>query len=295
MHPSDPKALPSINSLAVFNPLKTLPCRGYLVLNYIYYTFLLIYFQYSYDVLYYSFQENKQMAKRTVKSISLADEGQVDRLEMAAIAVARSANQQQKELMPEGNISRMNQLIADNHLGVVWKDWGEFHAPILEMVKKQQPFRIVYSDVQGKNWGFTVMYAEIVERMYKMGHIRPYLDCWCVEESGNMEIPELSHNWNFRIDADHYASAEIEPVKEKWRSQGRDFVDVVIEFSGGLAWGYEGHPDDREDSGKSNTRTITRRITSSYWLMRELAPHIICHPGSVRILEPEGIRQKYSL
>lgn len=233
--------------------------------------------------------------KRVVKSISLASAEQWDKLETLCFSLVKQASPAQKQLMGDVNVSRMNQLIAEGQLGVAWKDWGQLHYPIIEMIGNKQPFKIIYSDVTGKSWGYTVMYAQIVERMYRMGNIRPYLDCWCEEgsEAGNSEISQLSHNWTLRVDSSRYATAKTEPIKGKWRSQGLDYVDVKIQLTGALGWGYEANKDDIEDSGNSPSRTIVRRITSSYWLMRELAPHIICHPGSVSIVEPEEIRDKY--
>lgn len=73
-----------------------------------------------------------------------------------------------------------------------------------------------------------------------------------------------------------------------------DYIDAKIEFSGSLAWSYEGDANDIEDSIFGQTRTIIRRTTSSYWLLQELAPYIVCHLGSVKILEPKSLKKLIS-
>ncbi|MBE9039030.1 hypothetical protein [aff. Roholtiella sp. LEGE 12411] len=229
---------------------------------------------------------------RIQKQFSMESDEQAKRLEDVVERLASIGNGKEKELMGKPTISRLAQGLADGWIIPSWNEPSDIYKPIIQLINQKQSFRIQYEDVAGKIWGYTVRYAKIVERMYKMGHIRPYLDCWCDEGAGNQEIPELSHNWSLRLNAQKYTSAMITPIAADWRTQGRDSVDIEIELSGGLAWGYEGNPDDIADSGIGKTRQITRHSESTYWLLRELAPHIVCHPGSVKILEPDSLRSR---
>jgi hypothetical protein len=232
---------------------------------------------------------------RIQKQFSMESDEQAKRLEDVVERLADVGDEKEKELMGKPTISRLAQGLADGWIIASWNEPSDIYKPIIQLINQKEPFRIQYEDVAGKIWGYTVRYAKIVERMYKMGHIRPYLDCWCDEgaDAGNQEIPELSHNWSLRLNAEKYASAKVEKIAADWRILGRDSVDVRIELSGGLAWGYEGNPHDIADSGIGETREITRRTESTYWLLRELAPHMVCHPGSIKILEPDSLHFRF--
>jgi predicted DNA-binding transcriptional regulator YafY len=91
-----------------------------------------------------------------------------------------------------------------------------------------------------------------------------------------------------RIDDNRYCTADLFPIDGEWHEQGRDELLVTIEFKNGLAWGYEGHPDDISDSGPGTTRQITRKCDSTYWLWQDLSRH----GSSAKVLSPESVRER---
>jgi hypothetical protein len=55
-------------------------------------------------------------------------------------------------------------------------------------IRRQQPFQLSYQDASERICHFHVQYAEIV-----IHEDYQYLDCWCQETFGNLDIPELNH------------------------------------------------------------------------------------------------------
>ncbi|MBV5261883.1 WYL domain-containing protein [Synechococcus moorigangaii CMS01] len=114
---------------------------------------------------------------------------------------------------------------------------------------------------------------------------RQYLDCWAAETEGNLDLPELQHNWSLRLD--RIQDAAVSPLTAKWRSQF-DFISVEIHLYGGLAFAYESKINDLQNEWHPElpkTRRVIRNITSSFWLIRE-----ILHYGKdCKIISPDSV------
>jgi hypothetical protein len=163
-------------------------------------------------------------------------------------------------------------------------------------IHQQNPFKLLYRDAAENSWSFTIRHAAIVTH-----DRRQYLDCWCEESKGNLDIDELKHNRSLRLD--RIPEAAITNAAGKWRSQ-LDKISVTIHLLGGLAFAYKAKPNDREDEWLSDrpVRQVVREINSTFWFMREILPYgedcIIMAPDSVREKFMEKLRslcQNYNI
>lgn len=193
------------------------------------------------------------------------------------VAVPIPPNKQQQAL--EGAIAMIDPPLNRPE----WRVASQIRA----FIEARQPFVIQYRDVSDRTWGYSVRFAQIVPRPYKPGAFRWHLDCWCDETERNADIPEFQHNWSLRVDDDRYRSAELFPIDGEWRD-GRDGLPVTIEFKNGLAWGYEGHPDDISDTGPGSERQIVRNCDSTHWLWQDLSRY----GSNAKVLGPEPVRER---
>ncbi|MBZ8181933.1 helix-turn-helix transcriptional regulator [Oscillatoria salina] len=161
-------------------------------------------------------------------------------------------------------------------------------------IANRQPFRLYYRDTTQKDWEFTVCYAKI-----RFREKRYYLEIWSEETEGNKDIPELQHNWTFRLD--RIQNLVTTPTSGTWRD-GLDTIEVQLHFLDRLTTAYEPKPNDVDDRREEDLRIITRRISSTYWLLREVRAYgkncIVVAPQSVRdrvIAEARSICQNYGL
>lgn len=147
-----------------------------------------------------------------------------------------------------------------------------------QQIENEQPFRLYYQDSQNKAWEFTVRHAQI-----KLREKRFYLETWNEETEGSNDIPELIHNRTFRLD--RIQNLAILPTEGKWRND-LDHVEVQLHFLRGLARAYEPKPEDIRDEWQDNVRQVVRKVTSTFWLLREIAPYwedcVIVSPENVR-------------
>lgn len=151
-------------------------------------------------------------------------------------------------------------------------------------IKRQQPFQLSYQDATERTWQFTIRYAEIA-----VHSTRQYLDCWCEETTGNQDLPALTHNWCLRLD--RITDAAIMAIPGKWRDR-LDTIDVEIHLYGRLAFAYESKttrdivnqwlPDTPQ------TRQIVRRVSNTFWLIRELLPY----GQYCKVISPEAVKKK---
>lgn len=152
-------------------------------------------------------------------------------------------------------------------------------------IRRQQSFTLSYQDATDRLWRFTICHAAIV-----MHEERDYLDCWCTDSEGNLDLPELRHNWSLRLD--RIQDAALSPAKIPWR---RDFDRIPVEFYlyGRLAASYsqsKNHPDDRDSewlSDPPNVRRVVRSVYNTYWFRRELRRH----GSEVEIIAPAALRE----
>ncbi|MEB3311972.1 MAG: WYL domain-containing protein [Snowella sp.] len=166
---------------------------------------------------------------------------------------------------------------------------------IENFISQRRSFQLSYVDPSNRQFTFTVLHAEL-----KLLEKHQYLVCTCQESEGNTDIPELQHNWTFRLD--RIQEAAVNPVKQPWQPQ-LDHVAVTFELYGNLAFNYgkTGYKADDLDigeiSGNPPTRTITRRVFATFWFFRDIAPYFescqIISPDSVRTHFQEKLRSLY--
>ncbi len=158
-------------------------------------------------------------------------------------------------------------------------------------IRRQQPFQLAYRDAADRPWSFTIRHAQIT-----FHEKREYLDCWCDETEGNQDLAELHHNWCLRLDRIPSGTALI-PVEGEWRSSLSQ-IEVEMHFFGGLAFAYKARPTDISNdwlTEKPPVRQVVRRISSTFWFMREVSPYgsdcVVVSPESVR----DRVKQKLRL
>lgn len=106
-------------------------------------------------------------------------------------------------------------------------------------IRQQRAFQRTYIDAAEVSRSLTIRHAAIATH-----DRRQYLDCWCEETKGNLDIPELKHNRCLRLD--RIAEAAITPVAGKWRSQ-LDRVPVTLHLLDGRALAYKPKISDLEN------------------------------------------------
>lgn len=164
-------------------------------------------------------------------------------------------------------------------------------------ILRQQPFQLSYQDAAHRIFNFTVRYAKVTPH-----EKRQYLDCWCEETEGNLDVEELRHNWSLRLD--RIQDAFILPVAGEWRS-GLAQIDVEMHLFAGLAFAYEAKPEDKLNEWLPDTqrvRRVVRRVSITFWFIREVMQYapdcVIVSPENVRsrILEKvQSFCQRYNL
>lgn len=167
---------------------------------------------------------------------------------------------------------------------------------IENFISHQRSFQLSYVDAADRQFTFTVLHAEL-----KLLEKHQYLVCTCQESEGNNDIPELQHNWTFRLD--RIQEASVNPVKQPWKSQ-LDHVAVTFELYSSLAFNYgkTGYKADDLDIGEIEgnppTRTITRRVFATFWFFRDIAPYLdgcqIISPDSVKTHFQDKLRSLYT-
>lgn len=151
-------------------------------------------------------------------------------------------------------------------------------------ILRHQPFQLSYQDAAERLWHFTVRHAKVTPH-----EKREYLDCWCEETEGNLDIPELSHNWSLRLDRIPEA-AGIVPVEGQWRSN-LDEIEVEMHLTGGLAFAYQAKPEDTFNdwlADRQRVRRVVRRVSSTFWFIREVMQYA---PDCV-VISPESVRSR---
>jgi len=153
-------------------------------------------------------------------------------------------------------------------------------------IRRQQPFQLVYRDAADRPWSFTIHHAQTA-----FHEKREYLDCWCDETEGNQDLPELRHNWCLRLDRIPPGTA-IVPVEGQWRSDLSQ-IDVEMHLFGGLAFAYKAKTADISNNWlteKPPVRQVVRRISSTFWFMREVLPY----GSDCEIVSPESVRSRFT-
>ena len=153
------------------------------------------------------------------------------------------------------------------------------------LIKREQPFKLVYQDAGDRDWQYTVLYAKV-----KSIEKRLYLLCRCEETEGNLDVEGLRHNWGLKLD--RIKEAEIIEVDRSWEN---DLQQIAVEFHlfGKLAYNYESKPEDISIEVKTNNdriyRKVVRNVFSTFWFFRDIAKYL----ESCEIISPENVRQKF--
>ncbi len=158
-------------------------------------------------------------------------------------------------------------------------------------IRCQMPFQLTYRDAADRPFSFTIRHAKVVP--YER---RQYLECWCDETAGNRDVPELQHNWTFRLD--RIPDAALSSVCGQWRSN-LDLLEVELHLLGGLAFAYEAKTADISNEWLSDrtppVRRVVRQISNTFWFFREILRYgedcIIIAPPVVRAGFCHKIRQ----
>lgn len=141
-------------------------------------------------------------------------------------------------------------------------------------IRMRQPFRLSYLDAAGRVSQFHVGYAQIVRR-----EKREYLECWCEETQGSQDLPELSHNWGFRLD--RLEDVAVIPQSRSWRG-GLDSLVATLCLQGQLALNYQSRPEDISSEWIGEERQIQRRFHQSFWMIRE----VLVYGRECRVIAP---------
>lgn len=149
--------------------------------------------------------------------------------------------------------------------------------------QRQQPFRLLYHDSQGRDLEYTVRYAEA--RFFER---RFYLMIWCEEtqdiEDNIPDLPELWHNRCLRFDR----IQSVVPTSGTWRGE-LDHLKVYLHFRGWMKKSYEGKAgDDLEDEIVGDVRQVVRKVVNQLWLIREVKRY----GEECVIVRPDNMRQR---
>ncbi|NJO93418.1 MAG: WYL domain-containing protein [Hydrococcus sp. RM1_1_31] len=157
-------------------------------------------------------------------------------------------------------------------------------------IHRNQPFRLSYRDAADRFWQYTVLHAQIIQIEKRL-----YLVCRTEELEGNQEVEGLRHNWSLLLE--RISEAAVVAIDKPWEDD-LERLRVELHLRGGLAFAYQGKPDDLEISaieGDPPTRRVARNIFSTFWFFREIAAYwedcTIISPDSVR----NKLREKVSL
>ncbi len=151
-------------------------------------------------------------------------------------------------------------------------------------IRRQQPFQLSYQDAANRLWSFTVRHAEINHR-----EKREYLECWCEETEGNLDIVELMHNWSLRLD--RIPEAAIVPIDEKWLPS-LDYIEVEMHLFRGLAFAYKSKSNDIIPpewlEGDKRVRRVVRQVSNTFWFFRE----VLQYGADCVVVSPEKLRSR---
>lgn len=150
-----------------------------------------------------------------------------------------------------------------------------------QQIERQQPFHLIYLNSQGQELEFTARYAEMC--FYEK---RFYVQIWC-DQTGDVEndipeLPKLWHNRCLRLDR----IQGVLPISGEWKGQ-LSYVEVKLQFRGGMVNAYEPKLEDIEDETIGDVRQVVRRVANLFWLIREISHYW----DDCIILAPVAIRQ----
>jgi predicted DNA-binding transcriptional regulator YafY len=154
-----------------------------------------------------------------------------------------------------------------------------------QFIEQKQSFQMAYQDAAQHILTFHIQHAVIINH-----DRREYLDCWCQETAGNIDLPKLQHNWTLRLD--RIADAALCPIEKKWRPD-LDQLRVELHLYNGLAFAYEAKPKDVHNEWIPNqlqVRRVLRDVSSTFWLFREILPY----GEDCMIISPLDVHDQFS-
>jgi WYL domain len=166
--------------------------------------------------------------------------------------------------------------------GFLAKPTQAWRSEVEKFIRRQQPFQLSYQDAAERIFHFHVQYAEIV-----IHEDSQYLDCWCQETIEDSDVSELRHNWNLRLD--RISEASTMSISEAWRI-GLDNINVEIHLFNRLAFAYKTKTNlDIENEWLVDipqTRRIVRKITNSFWFIRE----VLRYGKDCKVISPDHVQ-----
>lgn len=160
-------------------------------------------------------------------------------------------------------------------------------------ILRQQAFQLSYQDARQQVFNFTIRYAKVTPH-----EKRQYLDCWCEEIEGNLDVEELRHNWSLRLD--RIQEAAVLPVAGEWRATGLAQIDVEMHLLGNLGFAYQAKPEDKTNEWLPDTqrvKRVVRSVSNTFWFIREVMQYapdcVIVSPENVQILIQKKIKTLY--
>ena len=153
---------------------------------------------------------------------------------------------------------------------------------IEQHIQNQQSFHLLYGNSQGKEWEYTVRYAEIT-----FEEKRFYVQIWCeeTEDITNPEYPELIHNRCLRLDR----IQAVVPTDVGWRQEGLDTLEVYIHFYRGMVKAYEPKANDVSNEVVGDVRQVIRKVSNPFWLIRE----VFRYGEDCEIVSPQNVRDRF--
>lgn len=150
-------------------------------------------------------------------------------------------------------------------------------------ILRHQPFQLAYQDASEQVFNFTIRYAKIA-----LHEKRQYLDCWCEETRDNHDVPELKHNWCFRLD--RINEAAVTETTGKWLNN-LDQIDVEMHLLNNLAFAYQTKPEDKKVQwipDKPKVKRVIRKVSNTFWFIRE----IMQYSSDCIVVSPETVRSQ---
>jgi predicted DNA-binding transcriptional regulator YafY len=181
-------------------------------------------------------------------------------------------------LLERGKLSPQERREISERVSQYDRDW---RLTVDRYIRDRQPFRVMYVNSQGQELEFTVRCAEIMFREKEF-----YLEVWCEEtedlsEEDRQDFPELVHNRCLKFSR----IQSLMPIEERWRDS-LDFMEVQLQLTGDLVRAYEGKTRDIDDRYVNGKRIITRKVSSPFWLIREILPYgtrcVVLTPNPLR-------------
>lgn len=160
----------------------------------------------------------------------------------------------------------------------------EWRVQIDNYILRNQPFQLSYQDATGKIWSFTVRHAEI--NTHERGE---FLDCWCEETEGNLDVSELTNNWSLRLD--RITEAAIMPIKGQWRSTLAQ-IEVEVHIVERLAYAYQTKKNEDIVNewlvDEQGVKRVVKQISNTYWFIRE----VLQNTPNIIVVSPESVRDR---